>query len=186
MRGAARTAPSNPAPHGAAAVAPPRRSRVVGISILLIIVFTCIAFLLGLYTANNEIASDRDLIGVLRTENQTLNKKVSDLNAEIARLQTTLTNTRSQLDAILPSKDRYYIGPNESRIVADGHLTIGLVGPPTNDKINLNINGKTYKAAAGDTIKVAFDPSTNCQVTVQSFDMFQAVLTASCAAGKAQ
>jgi hypothetical protein len=33
---------------------------------------------------------------------------------------------------------------------------------------------------------VGNDPSANCQVAVQSFDMFKAVLTASCAGGKSQ
>jgi hypothetical protein len=40
--------------------------------------------------------------------------------------------------------------------------------------------------AAGDVIRVSPDPSTACQVQIQSFDMFKAVLVASCAATKSQ
>ena len=38
---------------------------------------------------------------------------------------------------------------------------------------------------AGQVIDVAPDPSTNCQVKVQSFDMFKAVHRRACAAGEA-
>jgi hypothetical protein len=65
-------------------------------------------------------------------------------------------------------------------IVASGRLTIGLIGPPTNESINININGKQQSAATGDAIKFQLDPSTTCQVRVLSFDMFKAVLNASC------
>jgi hypothetical protein len=69
-------------------------------------------------------------------------------------------------------------------IAADGRLTLGLVGPPTNDGINININGKQQLVAAGDVVRLAPDSSTSCQVEVQSFDMFKAVVTASCSAAK--
>jgi hypothetical protein len=76
--------------------------------------------------------------------------------------------------------------PNQSLIVADGRLTIGLIGPPTNESLNININGKHQSAATGDVINIALEPPITCQVKVQSFDMFKAVLTASCAGAKAQ
>jgi hypothetical protein len=40
--------------------------------------------------------------------------------------------------------------------------------------------------AAGDIIQVSPDPSTACQVQIQSFDMFKAVLVATCAPAKSQ
>ena len=85
----------------------------------------------------------------------------------------------------MPSANTYNISPNQSLIVADGHLTIGLIGSPGNESVTLAINGKQQTVSAGQVITVAPDPSTNCQVQVQSFDMFKAVLTASCAAAKA-
>ena len=74
--------------------------------------------------------------------------------------------------------------PINRLIVAGGHLTIGLIGSPTNQGIIININGKQQLVVSGDIIRVAPDPSTSCQVAVQSFDMFKAVVTASCAAAK--
>jgi hypothetical protein len=71
-------------------------------------------------------------------------------------------------------------------ILADGRLTVGLIGPPTNERVNLNINGKEHSAAAGDVISFALDPSTACRLQVQRFDMFRATLTASCGAAKSQ
>jgi hypothetical protein len=84
----------------------------------------------------------------------------------------------------MPSENTYNISPNQSIIVADGHLTVGLIGAPTNEGVNININGKQHSAAAGNVIDVALDPSMTCQVGVQSFDAFKAVLTASCATVK--
>jgi hypothetical protein len=40
--------------------------------------------------------------------------------------------------------------------------------------------------AAGQTLNVAPDPATKCQISVQAFDVFKAVVVATCAAGKAQ
>jgi hypothetical protein len=90
------------------------------------------------------------------------------------------------LDAINPSQNVYVLSPNETRIVADGHLTIGLVGSPGNESVTLNINGKQQAAFAGQPIAVAPDPSSNCTVTVQSFDMFKSAIVASCAAAKSK
>jgi len=48
-----------------------------------------------------------------------------------------------------------------------------MIGSPGNEGINLNINGKQQKVAAGDVIRVSPDASTACQVQLQSFDMFR-------------
>jgi hypothetical protein len=86
----------------------------------------------------------------------------------------------------MPSENTYGVSPNQSLIVADGHLTVGLIGAPANQSVNININGKQRPAAAGDVIDVAPDPSTSCQVRLQSFDMFKAIITATCTAMKPQ
>jgi len=123
---------------------------------------------------------------ILQLENGTQKLTADNTNqlAEIALLQTQIKNVQAKLAAIMPSENTYNISPNQSMIVADGHLTIGLIGPPMNERVNLNINGKQQSAAAGDIVNIALDPSTTCQVGVKSFDMFKAVLAASCAAVK--
>lgn len=134
--------------------------------------------------ASGDLVAARQLIEQLQTENGNLRRQVNDQNVQINTLQSDLTRTKDDLEAIRPSQNKYAIPPNESRIVADGHLTVGLVGSPANESVTLNINGKQQTVAAGQGINVAPDPSTNCEVKVQSFDMFKAVITASCTAAK--
>ncbi|MGB7618735.1 MAG: hypothetical protein WBM06_17425, partial [Pseudolabrys sp.] len=57
---------------------------------------------------------------------------------------------------------------------------IGLIGAPTNESVNINVNGKQQSVATGDVINITLDPRTTCLVRVQSFDMFKVVLNASC------
>jgi hypothetical protein len=55
------------------------------------------------------------------------------------------------------------------------------MGAPSIQGVNININGKRQLAAAGDVITVNVSATRTCRVTVQSFDMFKAVLHATCA-----
>jgi hypothetical protein len=141
-------------------------------------------YLFGLDLTHHDLAAARERIQQLQPENQRLKKAIVDQNAKLVELQTELTSVQAALRAIAPAENTYNISPNQSLIVAGGHLTIGLIGSPTNERVNINVNGKQQLAATGDVIHIALDPSTSCQVGVQSFDMFKAVLTASCAAVK--
>jgi hypothetical protein len=144
------------------------------------------SYIVGLNVGYLDIAGARQVIQSLRADNQKLKTELADQNAKHAVMQTKLVNAQAALDAIIPSQNTYNIKPNQSMIVADGRLTIGLIGPPTNENITININGKHQSAATGDVINVALDPTTSCQVKVQSFDMFKAVLAASCGGAKPQ
>jgi hypothetical protein len=147
---------------------------------LLAILAGIVCYIIGLNVGYLDIAGARQLIQQLRADNQKLKTEISDLNATQVALQNKLSTFESALDEIIPSKNTYNIKPNQSMIVASGRLTVGLVGSPGNDSVNINVNGKQQAAAPGDVIKVTLDPSTVCQVRVQSFDMFKAVLNASC------
>jgi hypothetical protein len=128
---------------------------------------------------------DRDsAIRQLEVERQRLEVARSSQSANMKNMHSEAANLQAQLDAIIPSQNRYSINPNQSLVVADGHLTVGLVGFPKSDGIDININGKHQFVAVGDLIQVAPDPSTACDVKIQSFDMFKAQFTASCAAAK--
>jgi hypothetical protein len=122
----------------------------------------------------------------LQSDAQRLAADIADQNANLTALRAELSSTKATLDEIMPSQNTYKINPNQSLIAADGRLTIGMIGSPGNEGINLNVNGKQQKVAAGDVIRVSPDASTACQVQIQSFDMFKAVLVASCAAAKSQ
>jgi hypothetical protein len=143
-------------------------------------------YIFGLDLTQRDLAAARERIQQLQPENQRLKKAIIDQTAKLVELQAELTSVQAALHAIAPSENTYNISPNQSLIVAGGHLTIGLIGSPTNESVNINVNGKQQLAATGDVIHIALDPSTTCQVGVQSFDMFKAILTASCAAVKPQ
>ena len=133
-----------------------------------------------------DIAQRDAAILQLQSDSQRLSADIADQNATLTALRTELTSTKATLDAIMPSLNVYDIIPNQSLIVADGRLTIGMVGSPGNEGIDLNVNGKQQRVAAGDVVRVSPDASTACQVQLQSFDMFKAVLVATCGPAKSQ
>jgi cell division protein FtsB len=157
-----------------------RRFRLI--AALLILGFGVAGYVLGRVSGHFDITAARQLNQQLQTENQNFKTQISGLNARIAVMQAALNTSQAALDAIMPRENTYNVVPNQSLIVGDGHLTLGLVGSPANEGITINVNGMQHSAVAGDVIRIDVDPSTKCQVAVQSFDMFKAVVTASCAA----
>jgi hypothetical protein len=138
-------------------------------------------FIFFRHLASADLVAARQLIAQVQDDDETQRKQVNAENIKINSLETELAKTKADLEAIRPSKDVYDIPPNESRIIADGRLTVGLVGSPTIDAITLSINGKEQSVVAGQVIDIAPDPSTNCQVRLQSFSMVKATVNATCA-----
>lgn len=169
-----------------AALAREGRIMFIGIVAILLIGGGIGTFLFFRNLAYGDLVAARQKIAQLQNEGETLKKQVDSQAVQINSLQMELKQTKDDLEEIRPAKDRYAIPPNESRIVAGGHLTIGLIGAPANESIVLSINGKEQTATAGQTISVAPDASTKCLVTVQSFDMFRALIVATCSGVKAQ
>ncbi len=120
----------------------------------------------------------------LETESQKLERQRENQSDMVARLQARLALAETKLNTVMPAKGTYSIDPNSSVVIGDGQLTLGLVGLPTSNGVTINVNGKQYKAAAGDVIQVASDASGPCRVAVQSFDVFNATLNASCSEPK--
>lgn len=144
-----------------------------------------IGYVFGTNISSFNSATANDLIQQLRAESQNLKRQVLDQNAKLGETQAKLTSVEAVLNEIMPSENTYSLKPNQSVAAAGGHLSIGLIGSPTNESININVNGKQQPAATGDVIRAEVD-SMNCQVRVQSFDMFKAVVTAFCGAAKPQ
>ena len=142
--------------------------------------------LYGRYLSSIDSAGREATIEQLRAESQKQKRDIDGKSQQITLLQPKLAKTQAALDAITPSANTYNINPNQTLIVGDGHLTVGMIGPPGNDSVLLNINGKPQAVAAGQNLSVAPDPATKCQISVQSFDVFRAVLVASCSSAKAQ
>ena len=154
--------------------------------IVAIVVILVGGHLYGRYLAAKDLGGRDHVIEELRAESQQQKRNIDNKSAQLTQMQTKLDSTKAQLESIMPTKNTYNIMPNQTLLVADGRMSVGLVGSPGNESVLLNVNGKQQAAAAGQVITVGSDPSANCQVAVQSFDMFKAVLTASCAGAKGQ
>src|SRR5262245_20656175 len=156
------------------------------LSASLMVVGAFVAFIYRGWVDNQDIIDSRDLVLQSRAQVRELNTRLTNQTSQLAELQAKLESVQAALDAITPSRNIYNVSPNQSLIVAEGRLTVGLVGAPTNERVNVNINGKQHSAGAGDVINFALDSSTVCRVQVQRFDMLRATLNASCAAPKSQ
>ena len=161
-------------------IGPGNRLRLIVLVVLLAIGVAIGGHIYGRRLAANDLAERDTTIQVLRSEGEKLETRYSDQSAQLAALQAKLTNIKAELDAIMPSENTYHINANQSLVVGDGRLTIGLIGPPTNQGITLNINGKQQLLGAGDVLRIAPNSSTVCHVEVRSFDMFKAVIHAVC------
>lgn len=172
----------------------PRRRRLAdssGFVIVAACVITILAILIGghlygRFLASRDLGGRDNAIEQLVAQNQKTKRQLDEMSAKATQLQIKLDQTEATLGTIMPSKDTYNISPNQSLVVGNGRLTVGMVGAPGNEGVTLNINGKSQTVAAGQVVDVAPDASTACHVQVQSFDMFKAVLVASCDGAKAQ
>jgi hypothetical protein len=108
--------------------------------------------------------------GVLRTAVQgerDEKKSLADKLAATDRLLREAFNAYRTID----------LNVNDTTSVSTGSFTVGLVGPPANEKVSINVNGTQHTVAAGDSIDAGI---ANCRVQVKSFDMFKVTLLASC------
>lgn len=160
---------------------------VVGVAFVITVLCILIGgHLYGQFLSARDLGGRDTAIEQLRAENQNLKRQLDAKAAQTTDLDAKLKQARASLAAIMPTTNTYNIEPNQSLVVGDGHLNVGLVGSPGNVSITLNVNGKEQSLGPGQIVNVTPDPSTNCQLQVQSFDMFGAVLVASCAGAKPQ
>lgn len=162
------------------------RSRLVLAGAILMLGGAICGFAYRGYVDYNDMIDSNQRVLQSRSENRELKSRIADLEEKLEALQTKLASVQAALNAIMPAENTFSVSPNQSVIVAGGHLTVGLIGTPTIQGVNINVNGKQQSVVAGDIINIALDASTSCQVRVQSFDMFKAVITASCAAVRPQ
>jgi hypothetical protein len=156
------------------------RALLLGASLAVIAAIAVFGHLYGRHLAYYDIQERDDAIRQLVLKRQRLELEKSNRSANMQAVNNAWDRLQAQLDAIVPSKNRYNINPNQSLVLADGHLTIGMVGSPRLDGIEINVNGNHHLAAVGDVINVT-SGLTTCDVRIQSFDMFQAQVVASCA-----
>jgi hypothetical protein len=164
----------------------PRRGRLLFAIVAGLMLGGIMGYGVGYNLAVRPLEDAKALIERIQPESQKLKATVLDQEAKLIALQSKFTRAQSTLDAIMPTENTYKFRSNQSLKFADGQLTIGLVGSHTNESITININGKQQQAVTGDIFKIAPNSSTTCQVGVQAFDMFNAILMVSCAAVKSQ
>ena len=157
---------------------------MITVTLALVAAVAIFGRLYGQHLAYNAMQDRDTAIRQLEVERQQLELEKSGQLAHMTTMHTDVQRLQAKLDAVIPSENMYNIDPNQSLVLADGHLTVGLIGAPRDDGIDININGKRYPAVVGDVIHITPDPSTACNVKIQSFDMFKAQFTASCAANK--
>lgn len=169
----------------------PSRSRLMlrrwfpaPVRVILVIVLALGCYALGWHTGVHEIDNLRSRNEQREKDNKNLSDQNSGQAAQIAILQTQLKNVQDELNAIMPLQSTFEVNSNQSRLVASGHLTVGLIGAPSNDKVNININGEQHSVVAGDVITIALP--TTCQVQVKSFELFRAQIAESCTTAKPQ
>ncbi|MGC1776723.1 MAG: prefoldin domain-containing protein [Xanthobacteraceae bacterium] len=140
--------------------------------------------LYGRFLSARDLGGRDNAIQQLVAQNQKLKRQLDEKSAQATEVQAKLDRVQATLSAIMPSADTYNVTPNQSLVVANGRLSVGLVGSPANEGVTLNINGKNETVAAGQSISVTPDASTSCRIEVQSFDMFKAVIVATCTGTK--
>jgi hypothetical protein len=152
------------------------------VRVLIVIVAAVAAFLIGRAFGYHDVWQRDAIIQGLQANGQKLEATLAARTADLTSLRAQYADIEAKLEAIVPTKDTYSVDPNHSVLVADGRLSIGLIGAPTNEGVSLNVNGKQQTVAAGDIVRVVLEPATTCQVRIEAFDMFKALVTATCAA----
>ncbi|MET0867861.1 MAG: hypothetical protein ABWY35_07140 [Pseudorhodoplanes sp.] len=161
-----------------------RRTLILLIETALILFVAVVGHLTGRELGRRNLEKREELVIELREELQKRGGELGRRTDQLTSLQAKLNSVQAALDAIVPSENTYNIVPNQSLLVGGGRLTVGLVGQPSNLTVTLNINGKEHALAAGNAITLAVDDKTECQLTLQSFDMFKATINSQCAARK--
>jgi cell division protein FtsB len=148
--------------------------------VLLLFLGAFVGFTYRGHVDDADITDSNQQVLKYRSENGKLKAQIFDLNSKLEQARAQIDSLRDKMQSMSPSESSYVVGVNKSMVVAGGDLTIGLIGSPTSENLRINVNGKEHLATAGDVIQVDPNPSTKCKVTIQSFDMFKAVVTATC------
>jgi hypothetical protein len=164
-------------------MSPERRARllVVLASVLLLVASSAAGYFFGRDLAKRPLEDAHQLIHQLQPQVQKLKKQIDEQSTTLISVQTKLKRVETELSRLKPAKNTYVINSNQSLIIDDGKLTVGVVGPPNINGVTLNINGKQHHAVTGDLFAIMPDPATKCSIKVQSLDMFQVSINAVCA-----
>jgi hypothetical protein len=137
-------------------------------------VIAVVSFVVGRTIGRWGITGLEDAIKNLNKDNLELTDKAKALEFKNVELDNALKGAKDEI-AKLSSNNVYEIETNQSQSVPTrDNFTIGVVGIPGNQKVELNINDKRYSAAAGEVIPVSINRSLNCRIEVMSFNVIKA------------
>jgi type II secretory pathway pseudopilin PulG len=151
-------------------------SEWLGLLILLGVVAIC-AFFAGVASRTYVINDTRQQINALQKDNRVLREAIQHEKDAEKALADKLAASDNQLKDAFNAYRTIVLNGNDTTSVSTGHFTVGLMGPPTNEKVSVNVNGSPHTVAAGDSIDIG---SSTCRVEVKSFDMFKVTLLTSC------
>jgi hypothetical protein len=157
-------------------IVPRSWSEWVGLVVILGVVAIC-AYLAGQASKIYDINRRELEITKLTKENQKMSEDVKRENHEKQALKDRLAATDNQLKDAFNAYRTIVLSGNDMTFVSTGHFTAGLVGPPANEKVTINVNGTQHTVAAGDSIDVG---AFTCRVEVKSFDTFKVTLLTAC------
>jgi hypothetical protein len=143
---------------------------------VILVVVAIVCFTLGVSTGYHMVpVGAQNIIKKLTADKDRLSAERIALEKQTFEVREQVDKVSKKLEAITPSPNMYKIKPNESQTVPIGRLTVGLVGTPGNQSVELNINDKKYRAQAGDINDIAM----TCRVEVMSFNVIDANVTVS-------
>ncbi len=146
-------------------------------SVVILGVVAICAFGAGEASRTYVINEKLQTIDKLQKENGALRTALQHERDEKKSLADKLAATDNQLREAFNSYRTINLNINNTTTVSTGSFTVGLVGPPANEKVSINANGTLHTVAAGDSFDVGI---SNCRVQVKSFDMFKVTLLTSC------
>jgi hypothetical protein len=151
-------------------------SEWVGSVVILGVVAIC-AFGAGQASKIYDINRRETDVADLMKKNRNMSEVVEREKREKKALEGKLAATENQLKDAFNTYRTVVLNGNDTTSVSTGHFTVGLVGPPTNEKVSINVNGTQHTVAAGDSINVG---AFTCRVEVKSFNMFKVTLLSAC------
>jgi hypothetical protein len=158
-------------------------SEWLGSVVILGVVAFC-AFGAGVAYKTPVINERQQQINQLTKKNQIMSEVIDSEKRKNKDLNDKLAATGRDLKDAFNAYRTIELNANDMTSVSTGHFTVGLIGPPKNEKVSINVNGTPHTVPVGETIPVGDSPVSTCRVEVKSFNMFQVTLLTSCTPAK--
>lgn len=137
--------------------------------VFLLLIVAAGFYSLGRYSASQQFEDYKARNAQLAGDNGKLSADSKTQALRISELQDQLKDIKTKYDEVISPARNLVIKANESRPVSIALMEIGMIGTPTNESVNINVNGKRQVAAAGDVVSADF----TCRIQVVSIDLLK-------------